>query len=79
MGGNWRETADMGDRVSAVADGDSARESYLGVAVVRYLTPVASLDWLLVLGLIGDVDLRLLGCGAARIICANGRGWRMRI
>lgn len=53
--------------------------SDLGVAAIRYLMPVASLGWLVALGLIGDVDLRLLGCGAALIIFANaGMGWRMR-
>lgn len=53
--------------------------SDIGVAVVRYLMPVALLGWLLALGLIGDVDLWLLGCCAALIICANGGvGWRMR-
>ena len=53
--------------------------SDLGVAVVRYLMPVASLGWLLGLGLIGDVDLWLLGCGVALIVCANaGMGLRMR-
>ena len=52
--------------------------SDLGVAVVRYLMPLVSLAWLLALGLVGDVDLRLLGCGAALIICANaGMGLRM--
>ena len=53
--------------------------SDLGIAVVRYMMPLASLGWLFGLGLIGDVDLRLLGCGAALILCANaGMGWRMR-
>lgn len=53
--------------------------SDLGVAAIRYLMPVASLGWLLALGLIGDVDLRLLGLGAALIVCANaGMGWRVR-
>ena len=52
--------------------------SCFGVAVVRYLMPVASLGWPLALGLIGDVDIPLLGCGAALIICANaGMGWRI--
>lgn len=53
--------------------------SDLGIAVVRYMMPAVSLGWLFVLGLVGDVDLRLLGGGAALILCANaGMGWRMR-
>ena len=51
--------------------------SDIGVAIVRYLMPVASLGWLVVLGLIGDVDLRLLGCGADNL--RQRGGWRMRI
>lgn len=51
----------------------------LGIAVVRYMMPVVSLGWLFALGLMGDVDLWLLGGGAALIICANaGMDWRMR-
>ena len=49
----------------------------LGVEVIRYLMPLASLGWLLALGLIGDVDLRLLGRGADDLR-QGGMGWGMK-
>ena len=45
--------------------------SNLGVNVTRYFTPLLSLMWLLLLGMVSDVDLALLVAGAALIMGAN--------
>lgn len=45
--------------------------SNLGVNIIRYFSVACSVVWMLALGLLEDVDIRLLCCGVGVIIIAN--------